>query len=243
MRYNIWSITHCCWRRTWLTERATQWDTISGASDIAVGGECHRPDGATTGLGQARTDFPRGYVPCGFWRAHQPGSHTELSPPDRSLPEGLVCPLPASPAKEVMGMLSALQKSPHATICFLSSKMWAQKNRTVDYLEREAPDRDALIQFAITRGRKLRQVRRVKQWDIQAELSACIATKLQEKETCGCSGLQYVNAWTRDGRHIRWACPLLISAPVMSWSWHLWLSHQPLMIKKTLFHMTIKAGL
>ena len=87
-------------------------------------------------------------------------------------------------AEEVMGMFSALQKkSPHATICFLSSKMRAQKNRTVDYLDREGTDRDALIQFATTRGRKLRQLRRVKQRDIQAELSARIATKLQEKET------------------------------------------------------------
>ena len=50
--------------------------------------------------------------------------------------------------------------------------MRAQKNRTVDYLDREAPDRDALIQFAITRGRKRRQLRRVKQRDIQAELSS-----------------------------------------------------------------------
>ena len=87
-------------------------------------------------------------------------------------------------AEEVMGMFSALQKkSPHATICVLSSKMRPQKNRTVDYLDREDTDRDALIQFATTRGRKLRQLRRVKQRDIQAELSARIATKLQEKET------------------------------------------------------------
>ena len=139
-------------------------------------------------------------------------------------------------AEEVMGKFSALHKSLHTLPYASSSKMWAQKDRTVDYLEREAPDRDALIQFAITRGRKLRQVRRVKQQDIQAELSACIATKLQEKETCGCSGLQHVNAWTRGGCHIRWACPLLITArAVMSRSWHLWLSHQPLMIKKTCF--------
>ena len=78
-------------------------------------------------------------------------------------------------------MFSVLQrKSPHATICFLSSKMRAQKNQTVYYLDREAPDWDALIQFAIIRGRKLRQLRRMNQWDIQAELSA---TKLQKKET------------------------------------------------------------
>ena len=37
----------------------------------------------------------------------------------------------------------------------------------------------ALIQFAIIRGRKLHQLRRMKQWDIQAELSA---TKLQERD-------------------------------------------------------------
>ena len=91
MRYNIWSIRHCCWRRTWSTERATRWDTISGASDIAVGGECHRSVGATTGLGQARTDFPRGYAPCGFWRADQPGSHTEHSPPDRKVCRKVWC--------------------------------------------------------------------------------------------------------------------------------------------------------
>ena len=86
-------------------------------------------------------------------------------------------------ADEVMGLFSALKnKSPHATICFLSSKMRVHKNRKVDYLDREAPDRDALIQFAITRGQKLRQLRQVKQRDIQAELSQPSCRKKRPQE-------------------------------------------------------------
>ena len=87
-------------------------------------------------------------------------------------------------AEEIMGMFSALQKkSPHATICFLSCKMRAQKNRTGDFLnEMEELERDALIRFATPCARRERQRKRVRQCSIQAEMSARIATKRQEKE-------------------------------------------------------------
>ena len=55
-----------------------------------------------------------------------------------------------------MGMFSALQKkSPHATICILSCKTRAQKNRTGEFLHKiEELKRDALIRYATQCARR-----------------------------------------------------------------------------------------
>ena len=85
-----------------------------------------------------------------------------------------------------MGMFFALQKkAPNATVSFLSSKMRAQKNRTVDnYLDNMDQDKqNQVIRFAVKYGRKQRDEKRVKQSEVRAELSKRIATKRQQKET------------------------------------------------------------
>ena len=116
-------------------------------------------------------------------------------------------------AEEVMGLFSVLQKkSPHATIGVLSSKLRAQKNRTVDYLDREAPNRDALI----TRGQKLRQLRRVKQRDIQAEVSASQQSCRKKRQETARKGK---NCW----RPRAWKkCPTYITLKQQNeMTWHI----------------------
>ncbi|KAK6186847.1 hypothetical protein SNE40_006115 [Patella caerulea] len=59
-------------------------------------------------------------------------------------------------AEEIMGMFSAAkQKATNATVCYLSCKMKAKKNRTVDYLDSlEKEKRDMLLRKAVQFGAK-----------------------------------------------------------------------------------------
>lgn len=87
-------------------------------------------------------------------------------------------------AEEIMGMFSASKKrSPNATLCFLSCKMRAQKNKTVGFLEDlDTEKRDAILKKAVKLGQVQRQRRRVKQNDLREELSKRQAMKEQAKE-------------------------------------------------------------
>ena len=57
-------------------------------------------------------------------------------------------------AKEIMGMFSAAkQHSPNATICYLSARMRAKKNRTIEYLDSMEPEqREKLVRWSIGKG-------------------------------------------------------------------------------------------
>ena len=58
-------------------------------------------------------------------------------------------------AEEVMGMFSAAKDhAPNATLCYLSSRIRAQKNRVTNYLDSlERDKRDKLIKMSISLGR------------------------------------------------------------------------------------------
>ena len=88
-------------------------------------------------------------------------------------------------AEEVMGMFSAAkQRAPNATICFLSCKMRAQKNRTVEYLDvMPNEQRDAIVKKATKLGLEQQQKRRKNQNDLRVELSKRQAAKQQARET------------------------------------------------------------
>ena len=83
-------------------------------------------------------------------------------------------------AEEVMGMFSALQKkSPHATISFLSSKMRAQKNKTVEYIDSLAEYKQKqIIKHAITIARK----KTIQQWKNKKELQKEIIARQKQKQ-------------------------------------------------------------
>ncbi|ELT87136.1 hypothetical protein CAPTEDRAFT_189537 [Capitella teleta] len=60
-------------------------------------------------------------------------------------------------AEEIMGMITAAQdRAPNASMCFVSSKICAQKNQTMRYLENR-PDLHCLIKKSIKLGRCHRQ--------------------------------------------------------------------------------------
>jgi len=86
-------------------------------------------------------------------------------------------------AEEVIGMFSAAkQKAVNATTCFLSCKMRAQKNRTIDYLDRlEKIKRDQIIIQAIQIGGKQRSKSRMNQNDLDVEASRRLAGKKADK--------------------------------------------------------------
>lgn len=88
-------------------------------------------------------------------------------------------------AEEIMGMFSAAKsKAPNATLCYLSCKMRAQKNKTVEYLDDLEQDKRAnTLTTDISMARKQRHNRRLKQKDLAVELSRRQANKLQERET------------------------------------------------------------
>ena len=86
-------------------------------------------------------------------------------------------------AEELMGMFSILkQKAPNATICYLSCRMRAIKNRTVDYLDSLTEERrDEVLMKAIHLGRMQRQKRKMKQRDLRLELQRRQKAKEQAK--------------------------------------------------------------
>ena len=65
-------------------------------------------------------------------------------------------------AEEIMGMFSATKKkSPNATLCYISCKMRALKNRTFKYLDNLDKDtRDNVLKKAVLLGREQRKSRK-----------------------------------------------------------------------------------
>ena len=95
-------------------------------------------------------------------------------------------------AEEIMGMFSASQKkAPHATVCFLSCRMRAKKNRTVKYLDGLSSEKkEPLLRKAVTYGRKQRDRRRIKQKELRDEIVRRQEAKKQKKEDKERKGLE-----------------------------------------------------
>ncbi|XP_064605780.1 uncharacterized protein LOC135470675 [Liolophura sinensis] len=90
-------------------------------------------------------------------------------------------------AEEIMGMFSAAQKrSPNSTICHLSSKLRAQKNKVMDYLDRLDSDTltlQSVLKTAVSRGRKQRQHNRKRCFELRKEMARRQTLKREKKET------------------------------------------------------------
>lgn len=86
-------------------------------------------------------------------------------------------------AEQVMGMFSALKdKAPNATLCFISCKIRAQKNKVLDYLDGLTSEkREKLIKVAITNAKKQRQRRRKNCAEIQEKVMKRLAAKQQQR--------------------------------------------------------------
>nr|XP_055059726.1 uncharacterized protein LOC129443265 [Misgurnus anguillicaudatus]XP_055059727.1 uncharacterized protein LOC129443265 [Misgurnus anguillicaudatus]XP_055059728.1 uncharacterized protein LOC129443265 [Misgurnus anguillicaudatus]XP_055059729.1 uncharacterized protein LOC129443265 [Misgurnus anguillicaudatus]XP_055059730.1 uncharacterized protein LOC129443265 [Misgurnus anguillicaudatus]XP_055059731.1 uncharacterized protein LOC129443265 [Misgurnus anguillicaudatus]XP_055059732.1 uncharacterize len=86
-------------------------------------------------------------------------------------------------AEELMGMFSALKKkAPNATICYLSCKMRARKNNTVDYLDSlDKKKQELVIRKAVRLGVIQRRKRRKKQGELQEELQKRQATNERKR--------------------------------------------------------------
>ena len=87
-------------------------------------------------------------------------------------------------AEEIMGMFSAAKEhAPNATLCYLSSRIRAQKNCVVDYIDTlDTERRDQVVNASISLARKQRQAKRKRMLDIREELSRRIALKREKKK-------------------------------------------------------------
>ncbi|XP_065647716.1 uncharacterized protein LOC136077090 [Hydra vulgaris] len=88
-------------------------------------------------------------------------------------------------SEELMGMFStAKHKAPNATLCFLSSKLRACKNKTTALLCKKPNDiQNKLILWAISNARKKRFTNMQCHNDLKLELIKRIADKIQKKKT------------------------------------------------------------
>lgn len=88
-------------------------------------------------------------------------------------------------SEQMMGMFSAAQKkAPAATLCYISSKLRAQKNGTVEYLDSlDEGKRCRLLKMAVSFGKKQRIRRRKRMKDLMVELSKRQADKGQERDS------------------------------------------------------------
>lgn len=85
-------------------------------------------------------------------------------------------------SEELMGMFSALHaRAPRATLIFNSSKIRAKKNKTFQYLK-SCPNAEQLVQNSITAAAKLKRNTQKSVLELQKELSARIADKMQKKQ-------------------------------------------------------------
>lgn len=88
-------------------------------------------------------------------------------------------------AEEIMGMFSAAKEhAPNATMCYLSSRIRAQKNNIVTYLDDMPTEkRQKLIELAINLGRKQRLSKRKRTENIKTAIAKRLADKLQKRKT------------------------------------------------------------
>nr|XP_047140973.1 uncharacterized protein LOC124816023 [Hydra vulgaris] len=86
--------------------------------------------------------------------------------------------------EELVGMFSAAkQKAPNATLCYLSSKIRACKNKTADFLSEKPTDiRNKLIAWSISSAGKKRLANMQCHEEMKAELIKRMAKKIQNKE-------------------------------------------------------------
>ncbi len=78
-----------------------------------------------------------------------------------------------------------------ATLCFLSSKLRAQKNRTVAYLDNMTEEkRDVILKKAVKLGHLQRKKKKAKQKDLMKEMAKRQADNQQVRETTECNKLQ-----------------------------------------------------
>lgn len=85
-------------------------------------------------------------------------------------------------AEEIMGMFSAAKhRAPNATLCFLSSRMRAKKNRVLQYLNSMyRQKRERVVSWAVGRARQKRQANRKRHLELRKELSKRAALKRQK---------------------------------------------------------------
>jgi len=86
-------------------------------------------------------------------------------------------------AEEVMGMFSAAKKrAPNATLCFLSCRMRAKKNRTVAFIDSLDDDaKEKVLQKAIPFGRKQRDKKKLRHKELKEEIIRRQDDKRQKK--------------------------------------------------------------
>lgn len=87
-------------------------------------------------------------------------------------------------SEQLMGMYSAIKsKAPSAKLCYVSSKLRAVKNKTVDYLDQlEVEKRDAVIRTAVNLAKNERIRRRKKQKELMEEIAGRLAEKEQNND-------------------------------------------------------------
>ena len=87
-------------------------------------------------------------------------------------------------AEEMVGMFSAAkQRAPNSTLCYISSKLRAKKNHTVEFIDAmDAEEREKVVKWSVAMGRKKRQANRRRHDDMQQELSRRAAFKRQKKD-------------------------------------------------------------
>ena len=77
----------------------------------------------------------------------------------------------------------AKRRAPNDTINYISSRMRAKMNKTVDYLDSLPQEQsEKLVNWAIGKGRKKRNESRVRQKDLMQQMSSRVAIKRQKKE-------------------------------------------------------------
>ena len=94
-------------------------------------------------------------------------------------------------AEEIMGMFSAAkQRAPNATIDFLSCRMRATKNRTLQYLDSQPEEElTKLIQRAIPLGRRQTNQKKSDEKGVTTEILQRLAEKRQERQQAVVEGL------------------------------------------------------
>jgi len=87
-------------------------------------------------------------------------------------------------AEEIIGMFGAAQKcAQNSTICYLLSKLRAQKNKVVDYLdELDQITRNNMLKMAVSLGWNQRNKNRRKCVDLRKEMSKRHALKREKNK-------------------------------------------------------------
>ena len=87
--------------------------------------------------------------------------------------------------EELMGMFGAgKNRAPTSTLCYLSSKIRAQKNKIIEYLDNIDNDkRDNVVAKSVSLATKSRVKKRLKSKDIQREITERETRKQDQRKT------------------------------------------------------------